>query len=111
MDGSSRDPNVSRDKTPCGAGGVHGWGSMASLLGAVIFLTGAVWPRLPAAADGQEPRDQCLPWAAENLLYRDRRAHSSSTSSRAISYRPRQKGHGMSILGWIVLGLIAGFIA
>jgi uncharacterized membrane protein YeaQ/YmgE (transglycosylase-associated protein family) len=28
-----------------------------------------------------------------------------------ISYRPRQKGHRMSIIGWIVLGLIAGFIA
>src|SRR3954454_21502585 len=28
MDGSSRDPNVSQDKTPCGAGGVHGWESL-----------------------------------------------------------------------------------
>src|SRR4051794_20683212 len=25
MDGSSRDPNAGRDKSPCGAGGVHGW--------------------------------------------------------------------------------------
>src|SRR5215216_1950818 len=59
----------------------------------------------------RNPRDQCFPCTVDNLLYRDRRAHSSSTSSRVISYRPRQKGHRMSIIGWIVLGLIAGFIA
>src|SRR4051794_19229167 len=44
---------------------------------------------------------------ADNLLYPDLRPCSASD----FPGKAGQKGHRMSIIGWIVLGLIAGFIA